>query len=579
MKRLQNMLNLTDSGYADLKKSIVACTLTSLSLMLPFTVTVLVFRELLRPFTGGELSWPTMWVLFGAALAAAGLVFLCEKHEYRKTYVTAYTESAATRVRVAEHLRRLPMSFFSSKDLSELTATMMSDCTALEQMLSNAIPQLFANGITALIICALMSLSDWRMALSIFCTLPLALTLILATQNIQRRLFERHTGAKLAASNQIQEYLEGMKVIRSCGLGGDKFAALEGALRGMRRLSQRTEIVTQTLFSLASLILRAGVGITVFVGTTLLSGGRLGFIELLMFLLIVARVYGPFVSVLALLPDILYLRTVTRRMRVLMTAPLMEGGQPDIGAFDISLENVSFRYGETALIRDLSVSIPAKGITAIVGPSGSGKSTLLKLIARFWDIQGGSVKIGGVDVREIDPEHLMRYVSFVFQDVVLFDDTVFNNIRIGNMDATEAEVLAAAKAACCDEFIRGLPDGYNTILGENGSSLSGGERQRVSIARALLKNAPIILLDEATASVDPESEVYIQEAIGELIEGKTLIVVAHRLRTITEADTIVVLDKGNIVEQGRHSELLAAGGLYRRMWDIQEKAGGWELSA
>jgi ATP-binding cassette subfamily B protein len=579
MTSLKNALNLTDQGYADLKKAIAACTLTALSLMLPFAVTALIFGELLRPFTGGVISWPKMWVLFGASLAAAGIVFLCSKNDYRKTYVTAYNESAATRTRVAEYMRQLPMSFFSSRDLSALTSNMMSDCTAMEQMLSSAIPPLFGNAIAALLICGFMSISNWPMALSIFGTLPLALLIILGARNTQRKLFDRHVKAKLAASNQIQEYLEGMKVIRSCGMGGEKFAALEGALSALRNLSRITEIKTQTLFSLASLVLKAGVGITVFTGAMLLTGGQLGFIELLLFLLIVARVYGPFVTVLALLSDILYLQTVTSRMRALTSTPKMEGGTPDIQCFDISLENASFRYGGNEVIRDLSINIPANGITAIVGPSGSGKSTLLKLIARFWDLQGGALRIGGVDVREVDPEHLMRYISFVFQDVVLFDDTVYNNIRIGNMDASEEAVLAAAKAACCDEFIRALPDGYNTRLGENGSTLSGGERQRISIARGLLKNAPVILLDEATASVDPESEMYIQRAIGQLIEGKTVIVVAHRLRTITEADNIIVLNQGRIAAQGRHEELLAEGGLYRQLWDMQEQARGWTISA
>lgn len=393
------------------------------------------------------------------------------------------------------------------------------------------------------------------------------------------RLGKKHAKAKLKASEEVQEYIEGIKVIKSCNLDGEKFETLENALRTMKDLAIKFEFGTGIFITGAQVLLQAGVGLTVFVGTNLLVGGKIELVPMLMFLLIVTRIYGPILTELVLLPELLYHQIALGRMRKLFEIQTMEGdAEKDISSYDISFENVDFSYNEgDDTIKNMDVEIPANGITALVGPSGSGKSTVSRLIARFWDVNKGRISIGGVDVRTLDPEHLMSYISFVFQDVVLFNDTVFSNIKIGNMDATEEEVIAAAKAACCEEFINRMPDGYNTILGENGSTLSGGERQRLSIARALLKNAPIVLLDEATASLDPENEALIQQAIGALIDGKTVIVIAHRLRTVVEADVIIVLDDGKMVEQGTHEELIKKDGLYHRLFSIQQQSLGWTV--
>ena len=571
---------LTDKGYKDLTKAIFACTLTNLSMMLPFFVTIQLFVQLLNPLTGKPLEMDQLWLLLGAGVAAALIVFIASKNDYKKTYVTSYLEAENTRITVIEKIRKLPMNFFNTKNLSELTTNIMGDCATTEHVLSHIIPQLVANGISITLVCAMMALFDWRMALSIFGSVPVSLLVILGSKRLQNKLSEKFTVTKLEASDQVQEYLEGVKVIKSCGLDGEKFSALDRAMHAMMKMAMKMELVTGVFVTGAQMLLQAGVGIVVFVGVNLLTGGNIELIPLLMFFLIVVRIYGPVVTEFTLLPELFHHRQATKRMRTLMETPEMEGNaEQTISSYEIAFDHVSFQYNEDgeSVIDDLSVSIPADAITALVGPSGCGKSTISRLIARFWDVNAGKVTIGGVDVKTVDPESLMRNMSFVFQDVVLFNDTVYNNIRIGNLDATAEQVYAAAKAACCDEFVERMPNGYQSMLGENGFTLSGGERQRISIARALLKNAPIILLDEATASLDPENEAQIQQAISRLIHGKTVIVIAHRLRTIADADKIIVLNEGRLEEEGTHEQLLANNGLYKRLFTIQQQSLGWSV--
>lgn len=577
MSKLQKALFLSDKGYKDLKKAIIACTLTNLSMLLPFCVTVMIFSELLTPFVGGEIQWNHIWMLWGAGIVSAILVFLAAKNDYRKTYIASYKESNTTRVRIAEHLRKLPMSFFNTKDLSELTTNMMADCSSMESMLSSTIPPLIANVITVTLTCILLAFFDWRLALCIFCTMPIAFLIIWLSRNYQKKLFARQVDAKLAASDQVQEYLEGMKIIKSCGLSGSHFSALDNALLTMKKIAVKVEMMVGVFMSSASMVLQAGIGITIFVGALLLVNGSIELLPLLMFLLMVTRIYGPILAILSQLATLLNLNVVTERMRTLLTTPAMEGDGKTVENCDIEMDHVTFRYNTEDVIKDVSCKIPQGSVTALVGPSGSGKSTISKLIARFWDIQGGTIRVGGKDVRTMEPENLMKYMSFVFQDVTLFNDTVMNNIRLGNPNATDEQVMAAAKAAYCDEFVREMPDGYQTLLGENGSTLSGGERQRISIARALLKDAPIILLDEATASLDPENEVLVQRAIAKLVEGKTVIMIAHRLRTVVDADQILVLENGKLVESGTHNELMAKKGLYQKLYHIQQESLGWAV--
>ena len=577
MKRLKEALFLSDKGYSDLKKAIFACTLTNITMLLPFCITVMIFSELLNPFVGKELVWEHIWLLWGAGVVAAILVFLAAKNDYRKTYIASYKESNVTRLRIAEHLRKLPMSFFNTKDLSELTTNMMSDCSSMESMLSSTIPPLIANVISATITCILLAFFDWRLAICVFITMPLAFLIIWLSRKYQKKLFERQVDAKLQASSQVQEYLEGMKIIKSCNLSGSQFSTLNKALLAMKKIAVKVEMVVGVFMSGASMILQAGIGITIFVGTLLLLDGQIELLPLLMFFLIVIKIYGPILAILSQLTTLLNLNVVTERMRTLLTAPVMSGKQQTSKRYDIELSHVSFAYNEEEVIHDVSCKIPQGNVTALVGPSGSGKSTISKLIARFWDIQKGTITVGNKDIKTINPESLMQEMSFVFQDVTLFNDTIFNNIQMGNPNATKEQVFAAAKAAYCDEFVRNMPDGYNTILGENGSTLSGGERQRISIARALLKDSPIILLDEATASLDPENEVFVQKAIAKLVENKTVIIIAHRLRTVVDADQILVLDNGKLVEYGTHNELMRKNGLYHKLYHIQQESLGWAV--
>lgn len=576
MKMFRNSLLLDKSAEKGLRNAAVACFFTSLSLMIPFMITIRLFIEVLKPLTGGDVSWNKIWILFGIGIIAFIAVFLFSKHDYMKTYVSSYNQSEATRLRVAEQMRKLPMSFFNARDLSELSSNIMTDCTNIETATSNIVPQLLANVASSAFVLICLAFFDWRMALAIFAMLPLAGLIFWVSRKLQNRLFSKHISAKLTAEKQSQEYLDGIKVIRSCNLGGEKYKKLDDAYTELRSAAIRIELVSGSIMALSSMLLRSGIGVTAFVGVHLLTAGEIDFLVMLMFLLIASRIYGPILTVLTLLPDILYLKISTKRLRALMESEAMTGEtSTPIENTDISFDNVSFAYGEEPVLDGVDFTAKTGEITALVGPSGSGKSTISKLAARFWDTDGGTVSVGGVDVKALDPEYLMQHFAFVFQEVILFNDTIENNIRIGKPNASEKEIKSAAKAACCDEFIERLPDGYKTMLGENGATLSGGERQRISIARALLKDAPIVILDEATASLDPENEVFVQQAINQLVVGKTVLVIAHRLRTVLHADHIVVLEQGKVVEEGKSEELLSHNGLFSKLYNTQQDNCGW----
>ncbi|MDR1585855.1 MAG: ABC transporter ATP-binding protein/permease [Treponema sp.] len=576
---IKKTLALSESGWRDFRRATFACVFTNLTLFLPFVFITQSIVVLLEPLmTGGTLDTRKLWILLAGGFGEAVLYFFAYRNEYRKTYTTAYNESEKIRLEAAEHIRKLPLSFFNNKDLSELTGNMMADCTSVEHTMSHVAPGLFSVIITSALITVLLCFYQWRMALSLFAALPAALGIILLTRTLQAKFGERHVIAKMNVSGQVQEYLEGIKVVKSFGLSGEKSKALESALRNMMREAIQFEGLAGIFVTLASIILQTGMGLVILVGVTLLTGGSLSPVSFLLFVIISAKIYSPLLVLLTLLPEFFYMLISTARLQRLRREQPMSGDETiTLNNYDIELKNVSFAYGGEEVIKDISLKIPQNSMTALVGPSGSGKSTLSRLIPRFWDLKRGEITIGGKNIRDIDPERLLRYMSFVFQDVVLFNDTVMNNIRIGKHDATDEEVYAAAKLARCDEFAAALPRGYETVLGENGSTLSGGERQRVSIARALLKNAPIVLLDEATASLDPENEALIQEAISELVRGRTIIVIAHRLRTVMGADKIAVLEKGRLVEEGRGGDLLAKEGLFARLYKIQQESLGWSL--
>ncbi|MDR2634036.1 MAG: ABC transporter ATP-binding protein/permease, partial [Treponema sp.] len=419
MTKLQSLFGLSDKAHGDLKKAIAACIITNFSLILPVLVSMQVIMEILKPLTGGTLSVQKLWLLLALGLAAALIVFFCSKNDYKKTYVTSYLAAEESRIKAAETIRKLPMYVFNSKDLTELTTNVMGDCEKLEHTLSHVAPQLVANIISCTVICALLAFFDWRIALSIFCTLPVSFFIILISRRRQERLNEKQIEAKLQAAEQTQEYLEGIRIIKACNLDGERFDALNGALRTLKGLSLKMELGTGVFVCGAQFILQAGIGVTIFTGTALLSGGRIELIPLILSLLIVVRMYGPFIIILTLLPELFYLRQATRRMRLLEDIPIMEGsaGTP-IPNYTVEFDHVSFRYHDEDVLKDITVGIPEKSITALVGPSGSGKSTMTRLIARFWDVQSGAIKVGGVDIKTLDPEYLMSFMAFVFQDVI-----------------------------------------------------------------------------------------------------------------------------------------------------------------
>ena len=576
MRKLKEYFALSDQGFSDLKKGIIACTLTNLAMMLPFAGTVLLLSELLKPLFGGSINNNMLWVFFGVSIVGAIVIFIASRNDYEYTYVVAYKESEKTRIKLIEHLRKLPMSVFNSKSLSDLSTNIMADAEVAEHVMSHIVPQLFANSISVTLISVMLAFVNWKLALSIFFTLPLAFAAIYLAKVLNDHLGAKFTVRKLNASNEVQQYIDGMKVIKACNLNGEKAVYLKKALKDLKSMQIKYEFLTGTIVSGAQVFLQVGIGVVVLVGTNLLINGSIDLLTLLSFLLIVTRIYGPVITVLVLLPELIYHTLALKRTKALMAIEIMEGSDSvEFDNFDIEFKNVDFRYNEDDTLTNISTIIKEGEITALVGPSGSGKSTLTKLIARFWDTTAGSVTIGGKDVKTIDPEHLMKYISFVFQDVILFQDTIYNNILVGNKNATKEEVIAAAKAAQCDEFVSKLKDGYDTKVGENGATLSGGERQRISIARAILKNSPVILLDEATASIDPGNEAAIQEALSKLIEGKTVVVIAHRIHTVMDCDKIIVLDKGALVEEGTHDELVANDNVYKRLYDIQQRATKW----
>lgn len=577
---LQRAFNLTDQGYAGLKRSALACTLSDLALMIPFVCTVAAFAALVGTLAGEPFDANALWAIFAVGIAGAIVVFIASRNDYKKTYVAAYTESESIRLRLADHLRKLPMSFFNRRDTTDVADRIMGDVTAQESMLSSTLPQLIAGTVSTAVICVMLAFFDWRLACCAMVTLPLSAAVIALSRRREKRLFERQNRVRLDALARVQDYLEGIKDIRACRAVGKDSAAMEQAILELKRVTMRVELAVDVSVSLASAILRSGVGLTACVGAMLLASGGVDFMVLLMFLLIVSRVYSPILALVSQLPNLLNLSTKTARIKAVMDEPEAKGSAPaDVSGHSLSFQNVRFGYGDEEVLHGISFDAQEGKVTALVGPSGSGKSTCAQLAAKFWEPNSGRILCSGKDIAGFSEESWLAHVSIVFQDVILFDDTVANNIRIGREGASDEEVAEAARTAHCLEFIEKLPQGFDTMLGENGASLSGGERQRLSIARALLKDAPVVLLDEATASLDPENETLIQRAVGTLCAGKTVVVIAHRLRTVANADKIVVLDDGRVAEEGSHKTLLAEDGLYARLWRLQQESSSWTAPA
>lgn len=511
----------------------------------------------------------------------AVVLWVAHWFQYDYTYGKTYRESGKQRISLGERMRELPLSFFGKRDLADLTETIMTDATTMEHVYSHVLPYLYGTYISTAIIAVCLLVFDWQLAIAALWSVPVAFAILFWSRRFSAPLMRKTRACALAMTENTQEMLECVREIRATNQVASYLKQADGYIDRHEKTTFKSEVGAGIPVQLAQAIMRFGIATAILVGSLMLADGSIGFMIMFGFLLVVSRIYAPFDQSMLMLAELFMATEVAApRMKALYDEVAATGSEDfSPQGHDVMFEDVTFSYGEgdEPVVSNVSFVAKEGDVTALVGPSGSGKSTLTKLAARFWDADGGRVLVGGVDASTIDPETLLKDYSAVFQDVLLFDDTVMGNIRLGRRDATDEEVLAAAKAAMCDDFVRKLPQGYDTMIGENGSKLSGGERQRISIARALLKDSPIVLLDEATASLDVENESQVQEALSNLLAGKTVIVIAHRMRTVMNADKIVVLDEGRVVEQGSPAELLEQNGLFSRMVKLQSESSGWSL--
>lgn len=511
----------------------------------------------------------------------AVVLWVAHWFQYDYTYGKTYRESGKQRISLGERMRELPLSFFGKRDLADLTETIMTDATTMEHVYSHVLPYLYGTYISTAIIAVCLLVFNWQLAIAALWSVPVAFAILFWSRRFSAPLMRKTRACALAMTENTQEMLECVREIRATNQVASYLKQADDYIDRHEKTTFKSEVGAGIPVQLAQAIMRFGIATAILVGSLMLADGSIGFMVMFGFLLVVSRIYAPFDQSMLMLAELFMATEVAApRMKALYDEVAATGSEDfSPQGHDVTFEDVTFSYGEgdEPVVSNVSFVAKEGDVTALVGPSGSGKSTLTKLAARFWDADGGRVLVGGVDASTIDPETLLKDYSVVFQDVLLFDGTVMGNIRLGRRDATDEEVLAAAKAAMCDDFVRKLPQGYDTMIGENGSKLSGGERQRISIARALLKNSPIVLLDEATASLDVENESQVQEALSNLLAGKTVIVIAHRMRTVMNADKIVVLDEGRVVEQGSPAELLEQNGLFSRMVKLQSESADWAL--
>ena len=571
--------SITAGKPKKLIKPIAYTILANLIAMLPFALSLWVIQLLCEPFTvpGTNLNTAKLWISFVLFLLSMVILFLAEIPAYRHSFRDAYMTAAEGRAELAEHLRKLPLGYLSGQDSGMLGNMLMGDFAMIENGMSHVVPKLIGALVTPILAFAGLAFIDVRMSLAMFAAMPLAVLIVAGTAKLQSKLGQALTDAKVNSSNRLQEYLGGIRVLKSCNMTGEHAEHLENAFQTQMKQSLKMEGLFQALVLTVTPLLRAGLTLMIYIGAYLLMDGTLTIMTFVTFLIIGTRIFDPLAESVTGFAELRHDAQAGERITEFMKTEAMGGVQEPPEKNDIALKNVSFQYNTATVLDSVSIHMKEKTLTALVGPSGSGKSTVLKLAARFYDPQKGTVLLGGKDMQEIEPEALFRRISMVFQDVYLFQDTIGNNIRFGRENAAQKDVEEAAKKACCHEFIMKLPQGYDTPVGEGGCTLSGGEKQRISIARAMLKDAPIILLDEATASLDPENEVDVQKAINELIKGKTVVVIAHRLKTIMNADNIIVLDQGKVVQQGTHRDLLKSGGLYAKLWNLQMETNGIQM--
>lgn len=577
-EKFQRKYALTDQGVRNTKKGTFWTVIVNLVVMGGVSILYLVMSGFMGALTEGS-PLPGSAIVLGLLVLFALLSFVTHLQQYKATYGLVYNEVKTTRLSLAERLRKLPLGYFGKRDLADLTETIMGDVNRMEHVWSHVLGYLYGAYISTAIIAVCLLVYDWRLAIACLWGVPVAFDLLFGSRKIAARNAERTKKAAVRVSDGIQEALENVREIRATNQEERYLNGLNQKIDEYERVTIQGELGTGLFVNAASVIMRLGVATTILVGANLILSGSIDFMLLFLFLLVITRVYAPFDQSLALIAEMFVSQVSADRMNEIYDTPKAEGAEKfEPKGHDIVFEHVGFSYDEKGVLHDVSFTAKEGEVTALVGPSGSGKSTCARLAARLWDISKGVIRVGGVDISTVDPEVLLRDYSMVFQDVVLFDDTVMENIRLGKRGATDEEVRAAAKAANCDEFVHRLPQGYNTPIGENGAKLSGGERQRISIARALLKDAPIVLLDEATASLDVENETKVQGALSRLLTGKTVLVIAHRMRTVEAADKIVVLADGRVAEEGTPAELMDKNGLYRRMVELQRQSAGWRLN-
>lgn len=577
---IKAIYNITTGNPGRLKKAVLYTMLSNLINIVPFCLCIEVVNMLFHAFdgTGATLDTFRLWSMIAVMFLYMLMMAWGEKKAYNASFRDAYDISAEGRIALAEHLRKLPLGYLYKRDPGELSSMMITDFAMIEQGMSHQVPRMIGATVMPILAFIGMLFVDWRMALAMFIALPLSFFVLSVFSGMQKRLGETQIKAKINASSRMEEYLQGIRVIKAYNMLGTKFVRLRKAFDELKRVNIRSEALIGPVVMLSVTLLRMGLTLMILMGAYLLTGGTLSVPVFVMFLIVGSRVFDPVTLALINLAEFRYYSIAGERIISLLREKEMPGTKEAPLQGDICFRNVSFSYHEKRVLNNINVTMRQGTLTALVGPSGSGKSTLMKLCARFYDPQEGQVLFGNQNILTLNAEKYMQCISMVFQDVYLFQDTIRNNIRFGKRDATDSEIIEAAKKAQCHDFIMRLPNGYDTMVGEGGCTLSGGEKQRISIARAILKDAPVILLDEATASLDPENEVKIQSAINSLIQGRTVIVIAHRLNTISQADNIIVFDKGEIVEQGTHENLLASKGQYAHLWDIQEKANHWKIT-
>ena len=571
IEKLMHKYALSKQGASDMIKAIISATISNIILMVP----VALLYYLVRDYMAGNLGDKVIFYVAGCLITFV-LIGISTYVQYNATFLSTYVESGVRRVTLAEKLRKIPLSFFGKKDLSDLTSTIMNDCAQMETASSHFIPELFGACISTALIAIGLFFFDWRMAIAALWVLPVSFLIVGCSGKVQKSLNKKQMVLKMACADGIQECLENVRDLQAYNTQEDYMKGLTRKIKAVEKHAIVTELGTAVFVGSSQMILKLGIATVALVGGVLLAKGELDILTFFMFLMVVSRIYDPMQVSLQNLAAVIASGVQSDRLDEILSHEVQDGTNTmKHDGYNIEFSNVGFSY-ETGDVVLKDVSFVGE-VTALIGPSGGGKTTVSRLASRFWDANRGSITVGGMDISKVDPETLMSLYSIVFQDVTLFNNTILENIRIGKMDATDEEVIAAAKLAHCDEFAEKLSDGWNTVIGENGSELSGGERQRISIARAFLKDAPIILLDEATASLDVDNETMIQESLSRLIKDKTVMIIAHRMRTVANADKIVVLKDGVVAESGTPSELDAKDGIYANMVKTQNLAADWAL--